>query len=628
MSDETPKPADAGAKPDPQPASQGGPASAPPPAARGWATKALDWIEWAGNKLPDPAVLFVICLAVTCIISAILAPIEFSDIDPSTRKVDALGNVQSEGEPIRIRNQLSGQALVTLLSRMVKTFTDFAPLGVVLVAMLGVGVADHTGLINALIKGLLGFTPARLLTPTVLLVAILSHSAGDTGYVLVIPLGGVIFAAAGRHPLAGIAAAFAGVSGGFSANFLPSALDPLLQGFTQTAVQVIQPDRTVNPLCNLAFTATSCLLIIGAGWYITERVVEPKLRGLAVDGDDAEAPRLEALTPAERRGVICGLAAMVIGLAALAAVAWPASSPLRWPAGSLSLQEFTAAAARAYPADQYPQQARSAEEWASLFRGLDADGAEKPDKDRQLLFSEVPADQQALIGRIFDVANKPRYASLTDHNAPMMKAIVPFIFLMFLIPGIAYGYVAGTVKSHRDIVKGMSKAMSTMGYYLVLAFFAAQFTFVFGESKLGALLAIKGAAFLQWLGMPMQVTIVGIILLTAFVNLFIGSASAKWALLGPIFVPMLMQLGISPELTQAAYRIGDSSTNIITPLMPYFPLIVVYCQRYVTRTGIGTLVSLMVPYSLTFLVTWTVLLMVYWGLGIPLGLQATYTYPP
>jgi aminobenzoyl-glutamate transport protein len=183
------------------------------------------------------------------------------------------------------------------------------------------------------------------------------------------------------------------------------------------------------------------------------------------------------------------------------------------------------------------------------------------------------------------------------------------------------------VKNHRDIIKAMSHSMSTMGYYLVMAFAAAQFTYVFRESNLGALVAIEGAVFLQQLNLPAQVTIVGIICLSAMVNLLVGSASAKWAFLGPIFVPMLMQLGLSPELTQAAYRIGDSSTNIITPLLPYFPLIVVYAQRYVKSTGIGTLVSLMLPYSVGFLLTWTVLLIAYWGLGLPLGLQAGYTYP-
>jgi aminobenzoyl-glutamate transport protein len=217
--------------------------------------------------------------------------------------------------------------------------------------------------------------------------------------------------------------------------------------------------------------------------------------------------------------------------------------------------------------------------------------------------------------------------SLTASTAPLMQSIVPLIFLLYLIPGIVYGYAAGTVQSHRDIVKGMSKAMSTMGYYIVMAFFAALFIAAFSESNLGALLALKGASALQAAGFPSQVTIVGIIILTGFVNLFVGSASAKWALLAPIFVPMLMQLGISPDLAQAAYRVGDSSTNIITPLMPYFPLVVVFCQRYVKSTGIGTLVSMMLPYSITFIVTWTIYLLVFWAAGLPLGIQASYVFP-
>jgi len=217
---------------------------------------------------------------------------------------------------------------------------------------------------------------------------------------------------------------------------------------------------------------------------------------------------------------------------------------------------------------------------------------------------------------------------LEAHDSPLMLAIVPLIFLLFLFPGAVYGYVAGSVKNHRDIVKGMSKSMGTMGYYLVLAFFAAQFTYAFRESNLGALVALKGAQALRALNFPAEGTIVGIIFLSATVNLLIGSASAKWALLGPIFVPMLMHLGISPELTQAAYRIGDSSTNIITPLMPYFPLVVAFSQRYVKNTGIGTLIALMIAYSLCFLILWTGFLLFYWQmLGWELGPDAPYSYP-
>ncbi|MBY0527637.1 MAG: AbgT family transporter [Gemmataceae bacterium] len=521
-----------------------------PPRPPSWTTRMLDGIEWLGNKLPDPAALFLIALVVTWLLSAILAPVEFTEIDPRTLGKDASG-AERKPEPIRVKDQLTGGSLAQFLSRMVKTFTDFPPLGIVLVALLGVGVAEHTGLVNAVMKAIMSFTPTRWLTPMLLLVGILSHLAADSGYVLVIPLGGVIYYAAGRHPLAGIAAAFAAVSGGLSANFLPCGLDPLLQQFTQLAARLIDPTRDVHPLCNLWFTSASCLLIIGVGWYITDCVIEPRLNATApVDGDPADMPRMEALTPLERRGLYAGLGAVLLCAGLLAAAALPEQSPLRGKNGSLSTAE-----------------------------------------------------------------------------APLMQSLIPLIFLFFLVPGVVYGYTARTVHSHRDIVKGMSKSMSTMGYYLVMAFFAAQFTYAFRESNLGALLAIKGAELLKAMDLPPEMTIVGIILLTTVVNLFIGSASAKWAFLGPIFVPMLMQLGISPELTQAAYRIGDSATHIITPLMPYFPLVVVYCQRYVKNTGVGTLVSLMLPYSLTFLVTWTVLLLVYWQLGFSLGLEATYTYP-
>jgi aminobenzoyl-glutamate transport protein len=500
--------------------------------------RALNWIERVGNMLPDPAALFLILLFVVWGLSALMAPMTFAEIDPRT---DA---------PIEIINLLTGSAIAQFLSTMVTTFTSFHPLGVVLVALLGVGVAEHTGFINAGLKGMLSFTSPKLLTPMLILVAVISHTAADAGYVLVIPLGAVIFYAAGRHPLAGIAAAFAGVSGGFSANFIPSAIDPLLAGLTQEAAQVLAPERLVNPLSNWFFTGVSSILIVLVGWYLTDRVVEPRLRSVEVDGDEDAMPRMEALGPQERRGLRWGGLAFLVGLVVLVIGSAPQGAALRSPEG-----ELTAA------------------------------------------------------------------------TAPLMQAIVPLIFLLFLLPGVAYGYGAKTVESHRDIIQGMSKAMSTMGYYIVLAFFAALFIAAFGRSNIGALLALKGAGALKALALPGELTIIGIILLSGFVNLMIGSASAKWALLAPIFVPMLMELGISPELTQAAYRVGDSTTNIITPLMPYFPLVVVFSQKYVKGTGIGTLVSMMLPYAVVFLIAWTIFLIGYWMLGIPLGLQAPYVYP-
>jgi aminobenzoyl-glutamate transport protein len=497
----------------------------------------LDWIERAGNKLPDPAVLFLIALVITWVVSALLAPVSFSAIDPRS------------GEPVVIRNLLAGQDFVGFLAQMVQVFVAFPPLGVVLVAMLGIGVAEHSGFINAALRGLLSFTKRWLLTPMVITVGIISHTAVDAGYVLVVPLGGVIFYAAGRHPLAGIAAAFAGVSGGFSANFVPSSVDPMLAGITQAGVQVLDSELLINPLNNYFFTAVSSLLIIGLGWFITDKVVEPRLQKTELDGDLSELPKMEGLEPAERRA-------------------------LRWSLGSMLLLIVL------------------------------------------LVLTSLPADS---VWRNAD-------GELAGSGSPLMGSIVPLIFLLFILPGIVFGYASGKFKSHRDVIHGMTKAMSDMGYYMVMAFFAAQFIYAFGQSNLGPLIAIEGANFIRAMGMPAQVTLVGIVLVTGVVNLLVGSASAKWALLAPILVPMLMSLGISPDLTQAAYRVGDSTTNIITPLMPYFPLIVVFCQRYVTKAGIGTLVAMMLPYSVVFLVAWTAFLLIYWALGIPLGFQATYTY--
>lgn len=504
----------------------------------GLVARFLNFVERVGNKLPDPAIIFLFAMLLIWLLSWWLSGVNFDAIDPRT------------GEAIIINNMLASDSLATFLSSMVKTFTGFAPLGVVLVAMLGVGVAEHSGFINTGLKLMLKVTPKQLLTPSIILVAIVSHTATDAGYVLVIPLAGVIFYAAGRHPLAGIAAAFAGVSGGFGANFIPSGIDPLLQSFTQSAAQIINPAMSINPLNNWAFTSASSLFIVLLGWYITDKIIEPRLKNTDLDGNKEDLPAFEDARSDEKRAFFIASAVMVAGLALLAFVSAPADSAMR-----------------------------------------SADG------------------------------------SLTNFRSPLMQSIVPLIFLLFWIPGAVYGFTVGTFKSSKDMIDAMSKAMSGMAYYIVMAFFCALFIAAFSKSNLGALLAIEGAQLLKAMQLPSAVTVVGIIFLTAFVNLFVGSSSAKWALLGPVFVPMLMQLGISPDLTQAAYRVGDSSSNIITPLMPYFPLVVVYCQKYVKGTGIGTLIAMMLPYSIAFLIGWSLFLLGYWALGIPLGLDASYVYP-
>ncbi|MFQ2093661.1 AbgT family transporter [Aeromonas taiwanensis] len=504
----------------------------------GWLNRFLNGVEKAGNKLPDPAMLFLYALLIVWVGSWIGSQFTFDLVNPRT------------GEAVVVNNLLTGAGLAEFLSSMVTTFTGFAPLGIVLVAMLGVGVAEQSGFINTGLKKLLKVTPARFLTPMLILVAIVSHTAADAGYVLVIPIGGIIFHAAGRHPLAGIAAAFAGVSGGFAANFLPSGGDALLQGFTQSAAQLLDPDYMVNTLCNIIFTGASSLLIICVGWFVTERIVEPRLKQVPLNEDLESADEMGRYSERESRAFNWAGFAMLAAVVLLGLALSPGDSPLRAPDGSL-----------------------------------------------------------------------------TTFAAPVMKSIVPLIFLLFILPGIVYGFVAGSFKSGKDLIDAMSATMNKMGSYMVMAFFCALFIKAFGDSNLGTLLALSGAEVLHALALPGEVTIVGMILLTATVNLVVGSASAKWALISPILVPMLMAVGISPELTQAAYRVGDSASNIITPLMVFFPLVVVYCQQYVKSTGIGTLVSMMLPYSLAFLVSWTIFLLVYWGLGFPLGLQAPYVYP-
>ncbi len=515
-------------------------------APTGLAGRLLDGIERIGNRLPDPAMLFLLLMLAVWFLSWGLSNVQFDAIDPRN------------GEPIQIVNLLSGASLTAFMANMVKVFLAFAPLGVVLVAMLGLGVAEHTGFINAGLRAILSVTPRMLLTPALVAVAVLSHVAVDAGYVLVIPLGGVIFYAAGRHPLAGIAAAFCGVSGGFSATLVvPSSLDPLLAGLTQEGGRILDPALIVNPLNNWYFTTASTLLIVAIGWFVTDRIVEPRLRRTAVDGNVAELPKMEPLSAAEKRGLLWAVVAMLVAALLFAISLVPETSPWRAPAAAV------------------------------------------PEGSHPLLVAA----------------------------APVMQSIVALIFVLFLLPGVVYGYMAGTVKSHRDIIAAMTKSMSGMAYYIVIAFFIAQFLAGFNGSGLGTLMAVEGADFLKALGLPMWMTIIGLILMTSIVNLFIGSASAKWALLAPIMVPLMMQLGVSPDLTQAAYRVGDSMTTILTPLMPYFPLIVVFCQRYVTSAGIGTLVSLMVPYSIALSVLWTLFLLGFWALGIPLGIGASYTYP-
>ena len=486
----------------------------------------LDGVEWAGNRLPHPATMFAL-LAVSVIIgSAILSGLGYVAAHPAT------------GAEIRAVNLLSGDGLRRIITSLVSNFANFAPLGTVLVALLGVGVAEGSGFLGAAIRGLVLSAPRRLITPFIVFAGIMSNAAGEAGYVILIPLAAAIFHALGRHPMAGLAAAFAGVSGGYSANLVLGSIDPLLAGITQEAARIIDPEYRVNPAANYYFMAVSTFLLTAIGTIVTDRIVEPRLGKYDAAGNGGG---LQPLTTVERRGLITA----GITIAAL---------------GGL------------------------------ILAGLLPDG-----------------------GFLRD----PRYNDIL--HSPFLSGIVAFIFIGFLAPGIAYGIVTRSILNDGDIAGFMSKSMATMSGYIVLVFFAAQFVAYFGWTNIGLITAIQGADFLRSVGFTGIPLLLSFILLSALLNLLMGSASAKWAVMAPVFVPMFMLLGYTPELTQAAYRVGDSTTNVVTPMMTYFALIVSFMHRYRSDAGLGTLIAMMLPYSLAFFAGWSALLLGWMLAGLPVG---------
>lgn len=490
----------------------------------------LDMIEKSGNKLPHPVTLFIIFALAVVVISEIAfrAGLTVSFYDAKA-KADATVSAIS---------LMNAEGLRYMINNATKNFTGFAPLGTVLVAMLGVGVAEGTGLINAALKKLVLSTPKRLITAVVVFAGVMSNIASDAGYVVLVPLGAIVFLSFKRHPLAGLAAAFAGVSGGFSANLLVGTLDPLLSGITNEAASAGGLATTILPTANYYFMLVSTVLITILGTWVTEKIVEPRLgeyKGVANEDDSM------TVSSEEKKGLV---------------------------AAGLSLLVFAA---------------------VMLFLTVPQNGALRADGDL---------------------------------NPFIYNGLVPSIMLFFLIPGLAFGMVAGTIKNDKDVVKAMGKSMSSMGGYLVLAFFAAQFIQYFSYTNLGIILAVSGADFLKAIGFTGLPLVLGFIIVAGFINLFIGSASAKWGIMAPVFVPMMYHLGFTPEFTQLAYRIGDSTTNIISPLMSYFAVIVVFAQKYDKDTGIGTLISTMLPYSLVFLVGWSLLLVAWYFLGFPIGPEA------
>lgn len=487
----------------------------------------LDGLEKVGNFLPHPVVLFVLLIGIVIVASAIASFVGLSVVDP-----------RDPSKTIAVINLMSMKEFVHLTTSLVSNFSSFPPLGPVLIAMLGVGVAEHSGFLSTAIRALVIRSPKKLITVMVVFAGIMSNLASDIGYVVLIPLAGIVFYSVGRHPLAGIAVAFAGVSGGFSANLFIGTLDPILAGLTQQSARLIDPNYVVGVEANWYFMFASTFLIVLLGYFVTEKIIEPHLGEY-----HQESPRESiALSALEQKGLVYALFGMLAFIALVALCIFPESSPFR------------------------------------------------------------NARTGSLIG------------------SPFFKGIIFFVFFGFVVPGVIYGFVVGTFKNLNDVFESMAKTMQAMGMYLVIIFFVAQFLALFSWSNFGSVIAIKGANFLKGLDLDAGVLLIGFVLISATINLFIASASAQWALISPIFVPMLMLLGYSPEVIQAAYRIGDSVTNIITPLLAYLPVILVAAMKYKKDIKMGTMISMMFPYSMVFLLGWCALLYIWvFVFGLPVG---------
>jgi aminobenzoyl-glutamate transport protein len=491
----------------------------------------LDGIERWGNKLPHPFNLFLLFSLAVLLLSWIAHALGLSVAHPLT------------GKPIVSVNLLDRQGIQNIITKAVSNFTGFAPLGTVLVAMIGVGVAERSGLFSAALKGFVRSVPAWLITAALVFAGVNASLTVDAGYVILVPLGAVLFAQVGRHPIAGLAAAFAGVSGGFSANLFLTPVDPLLAGLTQEAARLYDKSYVVPATANYYFMLGSTFLLTLIGAAVNNWIIEPRLGAYHARGE----PESRSLMPEERRGLIAAGFTVLVEVIVLLALTVPDNALLRDAKGNLE---------------------------------------------------------------------------------PFFQGMVVLMSVGFLLPAIVYGIAAETIKNNQDVGRMIEETFGTMGSYIALAFAASQFVAYFGWSNLGLIFAVTGADVLRASGLSGIPLIVLFIFVCAAIDLFVASASAKWAVVGPVFVPMLMIMGYSPELTQAAYRIGDSFTNIITPLMPYMPLVIAFAQKYEPRIGLGTLLTLMLPYSIAFALGWTALLAFWLLLGIPLGPGSGMVYPP
>ncbi|WP_144463691.1 AbgT family transporter [Siminovitchia fortis] len=485
----------------------------------------LDKIEKGGNKLPDILTIFLILTGVILVASLVAGLLGWEAVNPATN------------ETITAINLLNSEGIVNILTSVVSNFMEFPPLGMVLVAMIGVGLAETTGLISALMKRTVLMAPAVLVLPIIIFVGIVGNAAADAAFVVLPPVAAMMFLTIGRHPVAGLVAAYAAVAGGFSANVILNVLDVAIAGFTGAAAQIADPNFVVNPAMNYYFTVASTFMLIPVAVFVTNRFVEPRLG----DYTGTYSEELSKVTNEERRGLKWAGIVFVAIIGVLLLLILPEGALLRDP------------------------------ETGSIIQ------------------------------------------------SPFMEALIPIILVVFFLPALAYGIGSKTIKTDKDVAEHLTKAMSGMSYYIVIAFIAAQMIAYFNWSNLGPIIAIKGAEFLKSIGLTGLPLLIGIILFSALINLLIASATAKWAILAPVFVPMLMYLGYNPAYSQMAYRIGDSITNTITPMLAYFAILLMFAKKYDNNIKIGTLISILLPYTIFFGISWIIFFSVWYMFDLPLG---------
>jgi aminobenzoyl-glutamate transport protein len=523
----------------------------------------LDTIETVGNKVPHPAIIFIILIAGVIVLSQILyivgASVTYEVVEPppvsgeqayppgSAVEVPFVppdfdyheADLHIDTETTAVKGLLTADGIRFMFTSPVANFNNFGVVGIILVAMLGVGLAEEAGLIGALIRLLVRVSPLRLITFIIVLIGVLSSVATDAGYLVLIPLAAAAFHSMGRHPLAGLAAGFAGVGAAFGVNLLIAPIDGIMTEVANESIALVDPSATIEVTANFFFAVVSTFFLAIIITVMTEKVIEPRLGPYT---GHAIAEPTDIVPEEERRGLRYALYGFLGALVFVLLFTLPPGAPLRNPE----------------------------------------------------------------TGEVFG-------------NSPFMTAILVIISLFFGVAGYAYGKGAHTITGSVQAINAVVKTYSGLAGLIFLLLIIAQFIAFFNYTNIATVLAVVLADALETAGLGPIPLLVGFVIVTALLDIIIPGVIPKWAIFAPIFIPLFLRLGIAPQLVLAAYRVGDSPFNVITPLMAYFAVIVVFAQRYEKTAGVGTIVSLMIPYSVVILLAWTVFLVAWFVLGIPLG---------